>query len=190
MKYWRKLIISCTAHRAGIQLVMIKVSTSGNYIVIGYKEENLQLCAFFLHYASGFMHSVALPIAIPPIFRRSHPNFVHLGDGIICYVAAVELTDKALFQIFFATFKVSKPNQKYIFWKENLWVDYDFISFSINFFYRIVDDPNFTEHPFYERIENRETFIITEVLASHVFTFDLNSDNPNMVVNCTGSYLL
>ena len=126
---------------------MIKVNTSGNYIVIGYKEENLQLCAFFLHYALGFTHLVALPIAIPPIFRRSYPNLVHLGDGIICYVAIVELTDKTLFQIFFATFKVSKPNRKYIFWKENLWVDYDFISFSIKFFYRIVDDLDFKKKP-------------------------------------------
>ena len=169
---------------------MIKVNTSGNYIVIGYKEENLQLCAFFLHYALGFTHLVALPIAIPPIFRRSHPNLVHLGDDIICYVAIVELIDKTLFQIFFATFKVSKLDRKYIFWKENLWVDYDFISFSIKIFYRIVDDLDFRKNQFYEKIENCETFIIIEVLASHVFTFNLNSNNPNMVVNCTGSYLL
>ena len=115
----------------------------GITLSLGIKKKtfNCVLSSYIMHRVSRIQ--LLCLLQFPPIFCRSSPNFVHLRDNIICYVAAVELIDKALFQISFATFKVLKPNRKYIFWKENLWVDYDFISFSIKFFYRIFDDPDF-----------------------------------------------
>ncbi|KAL0000140.1 hypothetical protein SO802_019742 [Lithocarpus litseifolius] len=85
------------------------------FAIIGHDQLDNCLRAYFLHFTDGHCQSVPIPVNIPPEFSCCRPNFVHLGDGIICVVMAIVVAEFEELRIFVATFQVSRVNRQRIY---------------------------------------------------------------------------
>lgn len=161
---------------AGMGL-MIKLSGRGHKAIIGHDQLDNCLRAYFLHYSYGHCQSVPIPADIPPEFAYCRPNFVHLGDGIICVVMAIVVAEFEELRIFVATFQVSRVNRRSIYldlWEK--WVTYDLDGH---------DDADVDD-----TTANRCKFIRFKILNTHLSVYKSKPSKYKIFSDCIGAYLL
>ena len=161
---------------AGMGL-MIKLSARGHKAIIGHDQLDNCLHAYFLHYAYGHCQSVPILVDISPEFAYCCPNFVHLGDGIICVVMAIVVAEFEELHVFVATFQVSRVNRRSIYldlWEK--WVTYD------------LDGHDDTDVD--DIIANLCKFIRFKILNTHLSVYKSKPSKYKIVFDCIGAYLL
>ena len=161
---------------AGMGL-MIKLSARGHKAIIGHDQLDNCLHAYFLHYAYGHCQSVPILVDISPEFAYCRPNFVHLGDRIICVVMAIVVAEFEELRVFVATFQVSRVNRRSIYldlWEK--WVTYD------------LDGHDDTDVD--DTIANRCKFIRFKILNTHLSVYKSKPSKYKIVSDCIGAYLL